>query len=125
MLSGRPTLRGLDTERELSPGDFVACPTGRDGAHRLDNRQSDAVRVLIVSTMLYPEINEYPDSGKVMVRKLPPWRRAASRIARDDPAHRRSGGGLPRGRDRVGSRRLISLLGPTCDTGAAVRPPSL
>jgi uncharacterized cupin superfamily protein len=71
VLSGRPTLRGLDTERELSPGDLVACPTGRDGAHRLDNRQSDAVRVLIVSTMLYPEINEYPDSGKVMVRNYP------------------------------------------------------
>jgi uncharacterized cupin superfamily protein len=72
VLSGRPTLRGLDTERELSPGDIVACPTGREGAHRLDNRQSDAVRVLIVSTMLYPEINEYPDSGKVMVRNYPP-----------------------------------------------------
>jgi uncharacterized cupin superfamily protein len=71
VLSGRPTLRGLDSERELSPGDVVACPTGRGGAHRLDNRQAENARVLIVSTMLYPEINEYPDSGKVMVRNYP------------------------------------------------------
>jgi uncharacterized cupin superfamily protein len=71
VLSGCPTLRGLDTERELSPGDLVACPTRRDGAHRLDNRQSDAVRLLIVSTVLYPEINEYRDSGKVIGRNYP------------------------------------------------------
>jgi uncharacterized cupin superfamily protein len=71
VLSGRPTLRGLDSERELSPGDLVACPTGRAGAHRLDNRQAEHARVLIVSTMLYPEIAEYPDSGKVMVRNYP------------------------------------------------------
>jgi hypothetical protein len=28
--------------------------------------------VLIISTMLAPEINEYPDSGKVWARTFPP-----------------------------------------------------
>ncbi len=31
-----------------------------------------AARVPIVSTMLAPEINEYPDSGKVWAQTLPP-----------------------------------------------------
>jgi uncharacterized cupin superfamily protein len=72
VLSGRPTLRTLDGERGLEPGEVVACPTGRRGAHRLDNRAEEPARVLIVSTMLAPELNEYPDSGKLMARSYPP-----------------------------------------------------
>ena len=72
VVDGRPTLRTLDGERELQPGDVVACPTGRRGAHRLDNRSADPVRVLIVSTMVAPEVNEYPDTGKVWARSYPP-----------------------------------------------------
>jgi uncharacterized cupin superfamily protein len=72
VLSGRPTLRTLDGERGLEPGEVVACPTGRRGAHRLDNRADGPARVLIVSTMLAPELNEYPDSGKLMARNYPP-----------------------------------------------------
>lgn len=71
VVSGRPTLRDLDSERELVPGEVVACPVGRRGAHRLENRGSEPARVLIVSTMLYPEVNEYPESGKLMVRNYP------------------------------------------------------
>ena len=72
VVSGRPTLRTLDGERELSPGEVVAFPVGRRGAHRLDNRTDAAVQVLIVSTMLAPEVNEYPDSGKVWARTSAP-----------------------------------------------------
>jgi uncharacterized cupin superfamily protein len=72
VVAGRPTLRTLDGERELSPGDLVAFPAGRSGAHRLDNRSDEPARVLIVSTMLAPEVNEYPDSGKVWARTYPP-----------------------------------------------------
>ena len=71
VLSGRPTLRGLDSQRELVPGEVVACPVGRAGAHRIDNHGPEPARVLILSTMLYPEVNEYPDSGKLMVRNYP------------------------------------------------------
>lgn len=72
VLSGRPTLRTLDGTRELSPGDVVACPVGRAGAHQVQNRTDDAVRVLVVSTMIYPDIVEMPDSDKVLVTSHPP-----------------------------------------------------
>ena len=68
VLAGRPTLRTLDDERQLTPGEVVACPRGRAGAHRLDNRADEPARVLIFSTMNSPEVVEYPDSGKVGVR---------------------------------------------------------
>jgi len=65
VLVGRPTLRSLDGERVLEPGEVVACPAGRGGAHRIDNRTSQSVRLLVLSTMIAPELNEYPDSGKL------------------------------------------------------------
>jgi uncharacterized cupin superfamily protein len=72
VVSGRPTLRTLDGERQLEEGELVAFPPGRSGAHRIDNRGEQPARMLIISTMLAPEINEYPDSGKVWVRTFPP-----------------------------------------------------
>ena len=72
VLAGRPTLRTLDGERDLVPGEVVACPTGRRGAHRLDNRADEPARVLIVSTKISPELVEYPDSGKVGAMSQPP-----------------------------------------------------
>ena len=72
VLSGRPTLRSIDSERALEPGELVACPMGRRGAHRVDNRGSEPVRFMVVSTMNAPEVNEYPDSGKIWVRDSPP-----------------------------------------------------
>lgn len=72
VLSGQPTLRALEGERRLQPGDAVACPAGRRGAHRLDNRHDEPARVLVISTMLAPELNEYPDSDKVWARTYAP-----------------------------------------------------
>jgi uncharacterized cupin superfamily protein len=72
VLAGTPTLRSIDGERELAPGELVACPAGRGGAHRLDNRSEEPVRFLVVSTMNFPEVNEYPDSGKIWVRDYAP-----------------------------------------------------
>lgn len=72
VVAGRPTLRTLEGARELSPGEVVAFPTGRRGAHRLDNRTREPARVLFVSTMLAPELNEYPDSEKAWARTYAP-----------------------------------------------------
>jgi uncharacterized cupin superfamily protein len=72
VLEGTLVLRGLDGERVLEPGDVVACLAGTHGAHRLDNRSTGPARVLIVSTMLAPEINEFPDSGLIWARTSPP-----------------------------------------------------
>jgi uncharacterized cupin superfamily protein len=77
VLAGRPTLRTLDGTRELSPGEVVACRAGRDGAHRVDNATDEPVRFLVVSTMNAPEVNEYPDSGKIWVRDYAPGGTAA------------------------------------------------
>jgi uncharacterized cupin superfamily protein len=72
VVAGTPTLRTLEGERELAPGELVAFPAGDRGGHRIDNRSDAPVRVLMVSTMNAPEVNTYPDSGKVWVRDYPP-----------------------------------------------------
>ena len=68
VLSGAPTLRTQDQERALAPGEVVAFPTGPAGTHRVDNETPEPVRILMLSTMRWPEIVEYPDSGKFGVR---------------------------------------------------------
>ena len=72
VVEGRPTLTTLDGERELAPGEVVAFPAGRAGAHRLDNRSDAPVRVLLVSTMRAPEINEMFETGQFWVRDYVP-----------------------------------------------------
>jgi len=72
VLAGRPTLRTVDGERTLAEGDVVSFPTGRAGAHRIDNRTDTPVRVLIVSTMIGPDLVEHVDSEKVYARSYAP-----------------------------------------------------
>ena len=72
VVAGTPTLRTLKGERELAPGEVVAFRVGPEGAHRLDNRSDEPARVMIVSTMIAPEVSEYPDSGKIWARSFPP-----------------------------------------------------
>ena len=72
VLSGRPTLTTREGERELAPGEVVAFPPGRAGAHRLDNRGEEPVRVLLVSTMRAPEINEMFEDGEFWLRDYVP-----------------------------------------------------
>jgi uncharacterized cupin superfamily protein len=72
VLSGRPTLRTLEGLRLLEPGEVVACPVGRAGAHQLQNQTEDAVRALVISTMIYPETAEMLDSDKILVISHPP-----------------------------------------------------
>lgn len=46
-------------------GDFIACPPGGpETAHQIFNSSSAPLRYLAVSTMMSPEIADYPDSGK-------------------------------------------------------------
>jgi uncharacterized cupin superfamily protein len=73
VLAGRPTLTSADGgTRTLEPGDVVACPAGREGAHRLDNNDAEPARVLIVSTMKAPEVNEMLEDGTFWVRDYAP-----------------------------------------------------
>jgi uncharacterized cupin superfamily protein len=73
VLAGRPTLTAGDgSRRALEPGEVVACPAGREGAHRIDNETGEPARVLIVSTMKAPEINEMLEDGTYWVRDYAP-----------------------------------------------------
>jgi uncharacterized cupin superfamily protein len=81
VLVGRPTLRTGDGERELAEGDVVAFPAGRRGAHQVLNHSDAPARVLIASTMLYPEVVEHPDSGKVLAISGRPDETAAVMLA--------------------------------------------
>ena len=73
VLAGRPTLTGLDGKRrDLEPGELVACRAGREGAHRLDNETDEPARVLIVSTMRSPEVNEMLEDSTFWVRDYAP-----------------------------------------------------
>jgi uncharacterized cupin superfamily protein len=72
VLAGRPSLRTLDGIRELEPGDVVACPVGRRGAHQLQNNGDEPIRALVISTMVYPEIAEQLDSDEILVHTAPP-----------------------------------------------------
>ena len=65
VLEGTATLRTPDGERELERGDAVIFRRGPEGAHKLVNGSDRSARVLVVSTMIEPDIGEYPDSGKV------------------------------------------------------------
>jgi uncharacterized cupin superfamily protein len=50
----------------IRAGDVIACPPGdARTAHQLINTGNDELRFLAVSTMIFPEICEYPDSGKL------------------------------------------------------------
>jgi uncharacterized cupin superfamily protein len=65
VISGRPTLRTLEGESELAPGDIVAFPRGRRGNHTLANRTDEPVRYLMVSNKVMPELVEYPEEGTI------------------------------------------------------------
>jgi uncharacterized cupin superfamily protein len=65
VLSGTPTLRTPDGERELQPGDAIPFPAGKEGAHQVYNRTEAPVRYVIAARHATPEVVEYPDSGKL------------------------------------------------------------
>jgi uncharacterized cupin superfamily protein len=70
VLRGEPTLRTPEGERVLDEGDVVAFPRGKDGAHQIINRTDSPVRVLMLSSMVGPDIVDYIDSGKVYATDL-------------------------------------------------------
>jgi uncharacterized cupin superfamily protein len=66
ILQGSGELRiGKDTY-PVRQGDFIANPTGGpEIAHQIVNTGNEEMRYLAVSTLLYPDTVEYPDSGKI------------------------------------------------------------
>lgn len=67
MLAGEGQLRAADSKYRLEAGDYVACPTGEAGAHRVVNDTSDPLRYLALSTLDETDVTVYPDSEKIGV----------------------------------------------------------
>ena len=65
VVSGTPTLRTPEGERELARGDVVVFREGPEGAHQVINRSAEPARVLIFSSESSLTVVHYPDSGKV------------------------------------------------------------
>jgi len=64
VVSGKPTLRTPEGERELRAGDVIGFPQREEGAHTFYNRGSEPVRIVFFST-LRSGYCTYPDSDKV------------------------------------------------------------
>ena len=67
VLEGTLTVRHAEGEDELGRGDLVCFAAGPDGVHKLTNRGTENVRMLIVSTANVPAVAVYPDSDKIGV----------------------------------------------------------
>jgi uncharacterized cupin superfamily protein len=70
VVQGQPTLRTPEGERELREGDVVAFARGKDGAHQVRNGTASPIRVLMLSTLVAPDIVEYLDTGKIGARSV-------------------------------------------------------
>src|SRR5207248_7630022 len=86
---GEPTLRMYEGEHVLKEGDVVCFPRGKEGAHQIRNATDSPIRVLMLSTLIKPDIVEYLDTGKIGARSV------------------------------KGERILLSRPGPELDTGKA------
>lgn len=81
ILEGTGTLRLGGTEQPVKAGDVIACPAGgQETAHQLINTGETELRYLAISTMLAPEVVEYPDSAKfAVISGSPPGGNKAAR----------------------------------------------
>jgi uncharacterized cupin superfamily protein len=68
VLEGRGEVRIGAESFPIRAGDIIACPPGGpELAHQIVNTGAGELKDLAVSTMQYPEVCEYPDSGKIGV----------------------------------------------------------
>lgn len=65
VLEGEGTIRLDDEEFPVGPGDYIALlPEGP--AHQLINSGEGDLEYLCMSTMIHPDITEFPDSDKIV-----------------------------------------------------------
>jgi uncharacterized cupin superfamily protein len=70
VVRGEPTLRTPEGEQELKEGDVACFPRGKEGAHQVSNRTDSPIRVLMLSTLIAPDLVHYIDSGKFGARDV-------------------------------------------------------
>jgi len=74
IVEGTGTLRVGKEAYPIRRGDVIACPPGDpETAHQIVNTSNAELKYLSVSTMISPEMCEYPESGKIgLYHHLPP-----------------------------------------------------
>jgi uncharacterized cupin superfamily protein len=70
VVQGQPTLRTPEGERDLREGDVVCFRRGNEGYHQVRNRTDSPIRVLMLSTLISPDLVHYADSGKFGARDV-------------------------------------------------------
>jgi uncharacterized cupin superfamily protein len=74
VLEGEGEVRIGEDRHPIRAGDVIACPPGGpEKAHQIINTGTTEMRYLAVSTKEWPEICEYPDTGKLgIMAEYPP-----------------------------------------------------
>lgn len=67
VLEGSGTLRLNDEKVPIIKGDYIALPKGAVHAHQIINTSNDPLIYFCFSTMVHPDVTEYPDSQKIGV----------------------------------------------------------
>lgn len=66
IISGKGILETPDGTKEVTQGDVIICPQGKEGAHRISNTsESDMLVYLDCDTISTTDIAFYPHSGKI------------------------------------------------------------
>ena len=65
VLEGEVELRTPKGTETMRVGDASLFKRGKDGAHQVINSSDQAARFIMFSTLVYPEIAQYPDSGNI------------------------------------------------------------
>ncbi len=66
VLEGEGTLRVADALVPIRKGDVISIPPGPQFPHHILNTSDAPLKYLSLSTREFPEVCEYPDSGKYM-----------------------------------------------------------
>jgi uncharacterized cupin superfamily protein len=73
VLKGSPIVRRRSGEREqLQPGSVLSFPSGVAGAHSIEQEGPGTARLLVMSTMRFPDVVEHPEDDRVLVLHGPP-----------------------------------------------------
>lgn len=67
VLEGNVTVRTPEGLQEATKGDSLIFNRGPGGAHQVINNSESKARVVMLSTMVEPDIAQYPDTGKIGV----------------------------------------------------------
>lgn len=67
VLEGDVELRTPEGVHQMTAGDAELFKRGAGGAHQVINTSAAPARFIMFSTLVYPEVAEYPDSGNIGV----------------------------------------------------------